>query len=80
MDTKTKIFTTTKKFLGSFNGAYNPSNENERFLQWNKNIIPLMGCTTNLEKVNNTTTIMIIIHSFNNNNHTFILRAMGCKT
>ena len=40
------FYNNKKKILCSFNGVYNPSSENERFLQSNKNPIPLMGCTT----------------------------------
>ena len=43
---KNEIFTIRKKFLCSFNGPYNPFIEKKIFLQSNKNLIPLMGYTT----------------------------------
>ena len=55
MDTKTENFTIIK--LWSYKGAYNPSIENKRFLQPNKNPIPLMGCKPNLEDNNQRSSI-----------------------
>ena len=43
---KKKFFYNNKKLLYSYNGAYNPSIKVKRFLQSNKNLIPLMECTT----------------------------------
>ena len=42
MDKKLKFVNNNKKFLCSYNGAYNPLIENKIFLQPNKNHIPLI--------------------------------------
>ena len=69
-------FYNKKKFLCSYNEAYNPTIGKIKFLQSNKNLIFLLGCSAQFIE-NKQSNHNYNHHTFNNNHHTFILRAMG---